>query len=70
MGAIPQQPKPVISAEESSYVPQPMSLSKNGGDLTIGKAKSGKSWNEKSNRSGKHQRYNPKTWEKKMQERK
>eukprot|EP00347_Sterkiella_histriomuscorum_P023121 403335864 len=61
-----QAPAAVV---EEVYVPQPISLSRKG-PKTIGKPKSGKSWNVGSQRSAKQTKYNPKTWEQKVEDRK
>lgn len=62
--------KEAVKAVEETYVPQPIEISKRSGPKTIGKPKSGKSWNTRSSRSDIHTVFNPKTWGKKMAERK
>ncbi|CDW80800.1 UNKNOWN [Stylonychia lemnae] len=68
--AVVAEQAPVKAATvEVAYIPQPYSLSKLG-PKTIGKAKSGKSWNVASKRAPRHSVYNPKTWEEKTEQRK
>ena len=66
----PKSAPAAAASTEAAYIPKAIELTKKTGSKTIGKPKSGKSWNVGSKRSAKHTRYNPKTWEQKMQDRK
>ncbi len=54
--------------KEVAYVPKPLELSRKPSNLanSLGLPKSKKPWKALSERSGKHKKMNPKTWQQKM----